>query len=121
MLKAELMSISKKIEDGDFGIKRSGSVMTGNYSKPPKSRKLKDRRDENEFLSDQNLVSNKPIPPPLKAIAASIATKDFVSMPISVQSSFVESFDEDTALETVSWAILNSGKLHQFQSAVTLQ
>lgn len=117
MLKTEIMSISKKLEDGEIGLKRNGSIALGNSVKAPKSRKSKDRRDENEFIPKE-IVENKPIAP-LKAVAASISIKDFDSMSNSVQAKFVESFDEDMALETVSWAILNSGKLQQFQKEVS--
>lgn len=51
-----------------------------------------------------------------KSMVAKIADRDFDFKASEEQEYLINSFDEETAMEMMSWSILNSGRISQFQS-----
>lgn len=118
-LKSEIFSLSSKIEASqDINFKRSDGA--GSYQKQAKVRKVQPAVNEtisSQMLQIENIPQQPPIDP-IKSLAASLISNDFKSKPINEQSRIISRFDEDSALETVSWAILNSGRIPQIQQEV---
>ena len=112
MLKSEIFTISSKIE----GSERLNVNISGSASKPIKTRKIKDRKEDYGIQETQRFFK---IPSePLKEIAASISTTDFEFKSLNEKNRIVSAIDEDSALETISWAILNTGRLPQIQQEI---
>lgn len=113
LLKSELLSLSNKLEDRE---QSEGNVFVSSNQKPAKVRKIREKKHEPGTQETQ-------LPPsvtfePIKTIAASLSTVDFDMKPVSEQNRILSAMDEDTALETISWSILNSGRLPQFQQEI---
>lgn len=113
MLKSEILNLSSKIE----GSERFNSNLSGSASKPTKIRKIKDRKEDEGHQNSQRLLKIIPSEP-LKDIAASISTADYEMKPLNDKLRIASAFDEDSALETISWAILNTGRLPQIQHEI---
>lgn len=113
MLKSEILSLSSKIE----GSERLSGNISGSAPKPTKTRKIKDRKDDEGNQSFQR-PSNMIPPEPLKEIAASISHSDYDMKPLNEKLRIASAIDEDSALETISWAILNTGRLPQIQQEI---
>lgn len=109
ILKSEILTLSNRIE---------GSVsINGNFSgsnlKQTKPRKNKERKEGEDAQKDQ---SSFQVPvDPVKSIAAKITAADYESKSLHEKNRMASSFDEDSALETISWAILNSGRVPQIR------
>ena len=112
LLKSEMLSLSNKIETQE----RTGSVFTGSTPKPTKMRKIREKREE-AVAQETQLQSNVTFEP-IKTIAANLITANFVSKPVSEQQLLLSAMDEDSALETISWSILNSGKISKLQQEI---
>lgn len=113
LLKSELLSFTSKLEDRE---RSGGNVFISSNQKPAKVRKIREKKEEPETQETQ-------LPPrvtfePIKTIAASLSATDFDLKPASEQHRILSAMDEDTALETISWSILNSGRLPQFQQEI---
>lgn len=118
-----MLSLSNKFENIDEGFKRSDSNTAGLTYKTSKVRKIRQvrRENENESPRSQEIQSFSKVSEPvdkIKALAASITTSDFQFKPVNEQNRIVSTFDEDSALETVSWAILNTGRISQIKQEI---
>lgn len=112
MLKSEIMAISSKIDTPE---RFSGANQVSN-SKQVKPRKIKEKKDEvgteEAQISYQNPIDL------IKSAAARITISDYESKSIQEKNRLLASIDEDSALETISWSILNSGMLPQIQQEI---
>lgn len=112
LLKSEMLSVSNKLENQE----RSGNVVVGSSQKPAKIRKIREKKEE---FQNQDIQ----IPPqltfePIKTIAAGLINTDFDSKSISEQHRILSTMDEDSALETISWSILKSGRIPKLQQEI---
>jgi len=108
LLKSELISISNKLENSEESMKRSASSLPNNSSSSQKQVKVrKERAKASEIILD-----------PIKSIAASINSSEFNYKPTMEKDRILSAMDDDAAVETISWAILNSGRISQFQKEI---
>ena len=54
----------------------------------------------------------------IKILAANISNSDFEFKSALEQNRIISTFDDDSALEAVSWAILSSGRIPQIQKEI---
>ena len=135
-MKSEILSLSNKIENFDEG---------GTFQKQSKMRKLKPTRNETESesrlrfqhqeqpqLTNQNKESQFTLQnqdtqqinfklksaDSIKILAANISNSDFEFKSALEQNRIISTFDDDSALEAVSWAILSSGRIPQIQKEI---
>lgn len=110
LMKSEMISITKKLENAEESLKRSGGELP-NYSTSQKHVKVRKERVKAPMLSEIVLD-------PIKSIAASINSADFNYKPTSEKDRILSAMDDDTAMETISWAILNSARIPQLQKEI---
>ena len=135
-MKSEILSLSNKIENFDEG---------GTFQKQSKMRKLKPTINETESesrlrfqhqeqpqLTNQNKESQFTLQnqdtqqinfklksaDSIKILAANISNSDFEFKSALEQNRIISTFDDDSALEAVSWAILSSGRIPQIQKEI---
>ena len=113
LLKSEFLSITNKLEDQELN---EGTVFMRSTQKSAKVRKSREKKEESR--TEETQLSPQVAFEPIKAIAASLSTVDFDLKPVSEQHRIISAMDEDVALETISWSILNSGRIHQFQQEI---
>lgn len=112
LLKSELLSISGKLENQE----RNGNSFSGSSQKPSKLRKIRERKEE--YATQGTQLPSQINFEPIKTIAASLVTNDFELRSSSEQQRILSAIDEDSALETISWSILNSGRIPQLQQEI---
>lgn len=110
LLKSEMLSLANKLEN------HSGNVFVGSTQKPAKIRKIREKKEE--FGTQETQLPTQITFEPIKTIAASLSTSDFELKPLSEQHRILSSIDEDSALETISWSILNSGRIPKLQQEI---
>lgn len=113
LLKSEMLSLSNKFENQEI----NGNVFLSSSSqKPAKVRKIRGRKEE--LATQETQLPANVTYDPIKTIAANLITKDFDLKPISEKHRILSAIDEDNALETISWSILNSGRLPKIQQEI---
>ena len=118
-LKSELLSISKKNENNsDDTFKSFIGSGSGIMPKQTKLRKSRTQKD----LDIQTQTQDTQLPAktfePIKIIAASINSTDFLKMNSNEQLQILNNLDEESALETISWSILKNGRVSQIQREI---
>ena len=111
LLKSELISISNKVENSEESLKRSASEFINSSSSQKQVKARKERVKAQNAASE--IVLN-----PIKSLAASINSAEFNSKPSIEKDRILSAIDDDTAVETISWAILNSGKISQIKKEI---
>ena len=112
LLKSEMLSLSNKVENQE----RSGNILIGSSQKPAKIRKIRERKED--YVTQDTELPPQITFEPIKTIAASLSTTDFDLKPLSEQHRILSAMDEDSALETISWSILNSGRISKLQKEI---
>jgi len=114
MLKSELSSISNKVESfsDSFSLKRSDSSLSSGPSKAVKHRKARLSKDL-EMTTPQNSSNSNNPAELIKTIAAKLVSDNFADRTAREQSQIISSFDDELALESISWSILNSGRVRE--------
>jgi len=114
MLKSELSSISNKVESfsDSFSLKRSDSSLSSGPSKAVKLRKARLSKDL-EMTTPQNSSNSNNPAELIKTIAAKLVSDNFADRTAREQSQIISSFDDELALESISWSILNSGRVRE--------
>jgi hypothetical protein len=112
MLKSELSSVAIKVETfaDSFSMKRSDSSLYSNISKPVKNRKNRITKDSENTAPQVDNHSPENI---IKTMAAKIVIENFEEKSVREQAHIVSTFDDNLAIESISWSILNSGKIHE--------
>ena len=112
MLKSELSSVAIKVESfaDSFTMKRSDCSLYSNISKPVKNRKNRITKDSENTAPQVDNHSPENI---IKTMAAKIVIENFEEKSVREQAHIVSTFDDNLAIESISWSILNSGKIHE--------
>lgn len=111
-MKSEMISISNKLEISEETLKRSGSGFP-NYSSSQKQVKVRSKERVKVPSVTSEIVLD-----PIKSIAASISSAEFNNKPTIEKERILSAMDDNTAMETISWAILNSGRITQLQKEI---
>ena len=118
LLKSELISISNKIEN--YERPDGFNINTSSTPKQSKVRKIKIKNDsemqESKLNYSQSQSQLKNNNEPIKPISTTTDSFDYKS--VTDQNFILSALDEDSALETISWAILNTGRLSQIQQEI---
>lgn len=112
-MKSEMISISHKLENYEETLKRSGSGFPTNNSSSQKQVKVRTKERVKASSVTEIIVLD-----PIKSIAASISSAEFNYKPAIEKERILSVMDDDTAMETISWAILNSGRINQLQKEI---
>ena len=107
LMKSELLSISDKFEHSEEALKRSASGFSNSSSS---QKQVKIRKERVKTSKDDKDVSEI-ILDPIKNIAATINSPEFDYKPNAEKERILSAMDDDAAVETISWAILNSGRI----------
>jgi hypothetical protein len=107
-----MLSLSNKLENHE----RSGNVFVGSAQKSAKVRKMRGKKDESG--SQETQLPSQITFEPIKTIAATLSITDFDLKPLTEQHRLLMALDDDSALETISWSILNSGRIPQLQQEI---
>ena len=118
-LKSELLSISKKNENNSDDTFKS-FIGSGSGIMPKQTKLRKSRTQKDLDLQTQTQDTQLPAKTfePIKIIAASINSTDFLKMNSNEQLQILNNLDEESALETISWSILKNGRVSQIQREI---
>lgn len=111
LMKSEMISISHNLENYEENLKRSGSGFPNNSSS---QKQVKVRSKERVKVPTVTEI----VLDPIKSIAASITSAEFNYKSTMEKERILSEMDDDTAMETISWAILNSGRINQLQKEI---
>lgn len=106
LLKSEILSISNKFKNSEDSNNKRSSQNSSNQ------KQLKSRKDRVERETPRKLFD------PIKILAANIRSADFDYQSVQEKDRIISAMDEETAVETISWAILNSGRIPQLQREI---
>lgn len=109
LLKSELISISNKLENSEENLKRSASGLLNSSSS---QKQVKIRKERAKTLKEEGFLD------PIKSIAAIISSPKFDSKPNAEKDRILSAMDDEAAMETISWAILNSGRIPHLQREI---
>ena len=109
LLKSELISISNKLENSEENLKRSANGLLNSSSS---QKQVKIRKERAKNLKEEVILD------PIKSIAANIISPEFDSRTNAEKDRILSTMDDDAAMETISWAILNSGRIPHLQREI---